>query len=283
MIERSESSRYAKHVFFSKFNDVDIFIEDTAIESKKIYVELLTRALGGGIKISQVFPIGSKSKVISKCREDQGERARKAVYIVDGDFDVLCSVDHPGFKRLYRLDRYSIENYLLDENALLKILDEEVLDRDERQIGALLEYHSWMSKLATSIRRLTVAAAVGKRRSCGVPVVNFPISEICSTECGSVDDAKIEARIDRIRRGVEARCEMGEFDRDCCDIENNFPANDPLSWVLRHTPGKTILFPLLRRRLRHLFNFSHNDASFRLRLAKKADARSLSGISECVE
>ncbi|MBN8791453.1 MAG: DUF4435 domain-containing protein [Stenotrophomonas nitritireducens] len=280
MIERSEASKYAKHVFFSAFNDVDIFIEDTAVEAKKIYVELIGRALGGGIKLSQVFPIGSKEKVLKRCAADQGGRPRKAVYIVDGDFDCFCEIPFPNIKRLYRLERYSVENYLFDEDAVVRVLDEEIVDRDEAQIRRDLDFNGWMAGISQAVRRLTIACAVGKFHGCCVPVVNYPIQDICSTECGAVDEVKVGEKIESIKSSVDSIRGDGEFSRRFEISDSNFPVGDGVSWVIRFAPGKTVLLPLLKRRLRSSFGFSHKDTSFRLRLAKRADVSGLSNIAK---
>ena len=47
MLERRSSAKVAKSVFYEDFNDIDIYIEDTAPGYRKIFKELL-------IQVSQV-------------------------------------------------------------------------------------------------------------------------------------------------------------------------------------------------------------------------------------
>ena len=53
---RSETSKSAKSVFFEDVNDIDIFIEDTAIGFEKIYAILFSRVFSDAYSVEKVFP-----------------------------------------------------------------------------------------------------------------------------------------------------------------------------------------------------------------------------------
>ncbi len=278
MIERSDRAKYAKHVFYSSYNDVDIFIEDTAVESKKLYVQIFGRALEFGIKLTQVFPIGAREKVLAACAKDQGDRARGAVYIVDGDFEILTSKSY-NLKRLYVLKRYSIENYLVDEDAVVSILNEEVLDQDRDEIKRTLDFDKWLSAISSDLRPLVIAAAVGKHKSCGVKTAKIPLSEITSCEFGLVDKGKIAAKVEEISFATDALHGAGAFHLACRSVSARL-SNVDADCLIRHAPGKNLVFPLLKRRVRSVFNFQHGDAALRLRLAMKCSVDELMDIRE---
>ena len=57
---RSETSKSAKSVFFEDVNDIDIFIEDTAIGFEKIYAILFSRVFSDAYSVEKVFPLGGR-------------------------------------------------------------------------------------------------------------------------------------------------------------------------------------------------------------------------------
>lgn len=281
MIERGDKAKYAKHVFYTSLNDVDVFIEDTAVESKKIYVQLLRRALGGDIKLSQVFPIGTKSRVIDRCQADQGKRNRPAVYIVDGDLDYLTGVAQPSLQRFYRLKRYCIENYFVDESAWVEVLNEEVVSHDREEIKRILDFENWISRLAVGLKPLVIASAVTRVKQCGLPNVNIPISHLCSCESGDVDQGKILAKVAELKTATDTRYGVGVFDTDADQVSRRLSSGGAAG-LLAHVSGKSLLFPLVKRRSKTLFRFSHNDATLRLRLSMRCDVSELADISTAI-
>lgn len=134
MPERKDNSKSARSVLLEDFNDLDIYIEDTAIESKKIYKELLKRVFQGKYKLEDIFPIGSCSNVITQWEKSKkNPDSRKKIFVIDGDFtlinnDLLDRIDnklHSDLKGLYVLPRYCIENFLIDEESLLDVAHDE--------------------------------------------------------------------------------------------------------------------------------------------------------------
>jgi hypothetical protein len=175
MIKRSEAALVAKAKFFTAFNDIDVYVEDTANESRKVYVELLNRVFDKKILISQVFPIGSKPTVIRRCEADQGDRARPAVYIVDGDYDCLATGPSK-LLRLYRLRRYCIENYLVDPRAVIDVVNDDSIHEDEAEIEKKIDFDGWLQKISPALSTLVLAMIAGMRRQCGLPTVRVKSS-----------------------------------------------------------------------------------------------------------
>lgn len=282
MIARSDGAKYAKHVFFTAFNDLDVFIEDTAVESKKMYAEIIRRALGGDVSISQVFPIGSKNKVIDQCSKNQGVRTRKAVFLIDGDFDVLSGSSIPSLKRLYRLKRYCIENYLIDESSLLSILDEELHSKDVAIIKAELNFDGWRKIIADDLAPLVLSSCVGLNRACGLPAVNYPLSDICSCTTGFVDVNKIASKVVAFKAATDLKHGAGVFDSDFTSIEASAPASKT-DLVFFHASGKALLLPLLKKRLMTLFGYAPSAIPFKLRIAMRCNVAELKDIAAVIE
>ena len=114
----SEAGRAARDIFWDIFNDVNFYVEDE--DQENLYFEILGK-LFPNIKISQIFPLGGKNAVIAHAVDPANAgNARKSIYIVDKDFDdLLGNIFFQ--KNVFYLSLYCIENYLLEEPAVVQI------------------------------------------------------------------------------------------------------------------------------------------------------------------
>jgi Protein of unknown function (DUF4435) len=87
MIAYSREAEPARAYLLKSYNDIDIFVEDASCQN--MYVKLFNRILEGKARINQVFPLHSRKNVIERCAADQGFRARKRLYIIDADHDLI--------------------------------------------------------------------------------------------------------------------------------------------------------------------------------------------------
>ena len=81
--ERSIRAKVAKSVFYKEVNDIDIYIEDTTKGYKKLYKNLFSRVFQNKYRVSEVFPIGSRGKVIAQHKIKNS--IRPYLFIIDGD------------------------------------------------------------------------------------------------------------------------------------------------------------------------------------------------------
>jgi hypothetical protein len=119
---RSGRARYAESYLYDDYNDIDFFIEDTDLTTKKVILKLLQRAFSEEIKISQIFPLGGRENVLSQY--EQRDTQRKQIYIIDGDL-YLFFENEPYRQGLVVFNKYCIENYLFNEDAIYEILYDE--------------------------------------------------------------------------------------------------------------------------------------------------------------
>ncbi|WP_305419828.1 DUF4435 domain-containing protein [Photobacterium leiognathi] len=133
--ERRSSSKFAKSAFFEDYNEIDIYIEDTAEGYTKLFKHLFKRVFQNEYNIENVFPIGSRSNVIKKCEEQLLIKVeRPSLFIVDGDLYQLKGEPKPIPKGTFVLPRYCIENILIDGNAIVDFIDEENIDKDKDEL-----------------------------------------------------------------------------------------------------------------------------------------------------
>ena len=119
-LEFNSEQQQVSSLFTAYRNDVDIYTEDE-LKDKVFYKKLFSRLLSGtGLRINDVYPLGSSDDVIKACCKDTDVK-RKKIYIVDGDIYLMFSPKQP-IPNLYVLDAYCIENLIIDEDAVYNTL-----------------------------------------------------------------------------------------------------------------------------------------------------------------
>lgn len=151
MLQWSDRAKKAVANFFVKWNDIDVFVEDTALHAKNIYATLINRVLDGRAAVETVFPLGNRGAVLNACANDRRKGGRNRVYLIDADLDLAAGVDLPRMKRLYCHEVYHLENYFLCEEALIKVLQEENPRFTLEEVKACLNYPGFLSEIAPLI------------------------------------------------------------------------------------------------------------------------------------
>lgn len=280
MLERSQAAKFAKFKFFTAYNEIDIFIEDTARGSKKIFTELLRRAFSSSISIDAIFPLGPRSVVIKRCASDQGERNRRAIYIVDGDYDIALAKSPPSLRRLYVLKRYCIENYLLDYDAISSVLSDSSLDLDIEAIAKKVDLNGWHRNVERPLNLLTMALIVASAKKCaGLPSVNLDLSSIQLEEMDKIDETKAAALVEHYSIEIDRTYGPGTFESECAALKATL-RRDTFDFRV-YASGKAISLPLLRKRVeRKLGALSMSNELFKARLASRCDITELEDIPE---
>jgi hypothetical protein len=121
MPSRSPDGQAALDIFYLDFNDVNFYVEDS--EQENLY-EVILRKFFPAIRISRIFPLGGKEAVLQHAADIQNHTiAIKKIYLLDKDFDDLLNnikID----ERIVYLDRYCIENYFIEEDAVVEVVIE---------------------------------------------------------------------------------------------------------------------------------------------------------------
>lgn len=118
---RSADGANALDLFYVGFNEVNFYFEDQ--DQENLYEEIIKK-LFPELKYSRVFPLHGKKSVLAHASQSKTDHSIKnPIYIVDKDFDDLLGTIIQD-DRIFYLDRYCIENYLLDESSLLNIIIE---------------------------------------------------------------------------------------------------------------------------------------------------------------
>ncbi|MFD2599041.1 DUF4435 domain-containing protein [Sphingobacterium corticis] len=280
MHNRAIAAKSASSIFYEEYNDVDIYIEDTGEGYRKIFKELLNKALGKKFNIEQVFPLGNRSQVIDQCKKNQESDGRKKVYIVDGDLHILNYETDDELKGLYVLPRYCIENYLFCENAINETADEEECEMDEDEIRSKIDFEYWLSENEQTLVDLFIIYAICHRYIPDEQTVGYKVSKLCSSNSGIVNPDKVMERKESLLSKLIPILGEEKLQQEINSIKERINRDDRK--LLKFVSGKDYLFPLIITRLQSIMRFPSNSISVRLRLAKKANADELKNLENYI-
>jgi len=273
-LQRSEAARFAASVFFEDFNDVDVYVEDTAEGFSKIYSILLGRLLADRLTISRVFPLGGRSSVIAAAKRDDIPN-RKSVFIVDGDLNLLCGEREDLPPNVIKLERYCIENYICDDNAIIDILDDEHASMRHQQIKDMLLLEDWREKNAPAFKKLFLTYAVAHLKASGIATVSRKYSNFVKGATGDIDMEKVNGVCEEIAAAVDQQFGASTFQATYQNLELGCDSN--LCFISHYVSAKDYTLPILFARMRALIEFRANNIALKIRMAKSCSLESMNG------
>lgn len=265
-LQWSQSARRAMSIFYTKWNDIDVFIEDTAAHAESLYAVIINRLLDGKAHVKKVFPLGGRAKVVEACRQDTSPDGRPRIYLIDGDLDLLAGVSEPEVPRLFQHRVYAIENYLLCEDALVELLHEENPRCSIETIKQKLNYKEWVNSVA-GVFDLFVIFGASKILTPELPTISLTIGAFISgSPISYLDIEKINDFCTRRRLEI-----LAIVDEDTLEatkeavIKRIEAAQCPFDIVA----GRDFIFPLLRFWIKGVgLSLKATNETMQLRLAK---------------
>lgn len=279
MLERKSSAKVAKSVFYEDFNDIDIYIEDTAPGYRKIFKELLRRVFDNELKIDQIFPIGSRDLVIEECRKNQ-QGNRKRIFIIDGDLYLLHENNKIKLKGLFILPRYCIENYLIHETSIIDVLYEEEPELEKVQIAKNLKFNDWIKANDTILTELFKVYALCKKHIPQEQTVAYKVSNLCKDNSGELCSIKVSNRIESLKQKLISIIGESTYNAEYVNLTERISGESYK--MLKFASGKDYLFPLINMRLRRLIETNPTNLNLKVRIASKCDLKELTEIKDYV-
>lgn len=280
MLERSNAGKFGSAVFFHDRNDIDIYIEDTAEGYSKIFSNILSKSLGGNLSLERVFPLGCRQKVTEAATKylNGTNKGNFSVFIVDGDLYLLSGEYDVLPENLIVLHRYCVENFLFDEDAFLKILDEECSDKSYEQLKNDLNFKEWWSSNAKYLRRLFEVYSICHKLKLGIKTVGRGHSEIVLDGNGNVSAEKTQKLIDEIYREINLLMPINDFNIELNEIKK-LSVSD-YDFMHKYVSAKDYLLPLFLIRFRRHLNNKISNLSIKMRLSNKCSVESMGVVSE---
>lgn len=276
-LQRSEAARFAASVFYEDFNDVDVYVEDKADGFSKIYSILLGRLLAERLTVSRVFPLGGRDSVISASKAPRDQH-RKSIFIIDGDLYLLCGEVKDVPDEIIRLDRYCIENYLVDDSAIMEILDDEHSSRRQDDFRDLLRLNEWRNENAPSFRKLFVTYAVAHYLDSGIPTVSRKYGAFVRNGKGDLDNEKFEAACQAISRELSEQFGRERFETLFSEFDNSVDAS--ACFISKYVSAKDYTLPLVLVKMRAHVEIRSSNIALKIRMAKNCSLESLDNLKQ---
>lgn len=148
----SETGLLNRILFYSEHNDINVFVEDEYKEY--IYENIFERMFESEVSVNKVFPMRGK-KGVEKAFKEYGEQYdnKPAIYIVDGDFDIIMEKEVINNPNYIYLEKYNIESYYIEEKAVLKYMAGK-MKQPQKRITQQIEYSTWESMTYNALIRL---------------------------------------------------------------------------------------------------------------------------------
>ncbi|MGO0305896.1 DUF4435 domain-containing protein [Endozoicomonas acroporae] len=271
--ERSTVANSAKSVFFDDVNDIDIYIEDTAIGYEKIFSIIFSRVFRNKYNVEKVFPLGGRKAVLEEFNTCINDISRPSLFIIDGDLFLLSGDDVENKKGLYKLPFYCIENLLINEMAFSILLDEEEPIKSFQEVVSEFNFSEWLDVNQPLLFELFVEYAISFKVNQPEPTTSFKVNEIVADGKGNLDKDKTKKRIHDLR--VKAQSVVGETlyieTRD--EILKRFESQSLTKMDV--ISAKDYLFPLLTARFKSTVKSKISNINFRQRLAKQCSIESI--------
>jgi len=157
MLEYTDESKRLVSTFLAYRNDIDIYTEDEE-KDKEFYKVLFSRLIKPEIKINDVTPLGCKDKVIERCKNEP-KTERKKLFIIDGDI-ALVNGSNVELENLFVLDRYCIENFLIDKESTCNFVYLNCGTKSKEELTADIEYENWLNQYSESLIQLFIHFAI---------------------------------------------------------------------------------------------------------------------------
>lgn len=150
----SEAALLNRVLFYSDYNDVNIFVEDEGKEY--IYEDIFQRMFDDQIEIRKILPMKGKPGV-EKAFKEYGCKydGKPAIYLVDGDFDLVMGkkmIENPNY--IY-LEKYNIESYYIDEMAVLRFMAGK-MKKTKKSVSQIVKYSSWENMVYKAMKELFI-------------------------------------------------------------------------------------------------------------------------------
>lgn len=270
-----------KSIFFRYKNDIDIYVEDN--NDEEFYKVLLNRVLETtNLKVDKLISLGNRKNVIDTCLTDQTDRKRKRLYIIDGDLNLILG-DIPEINYLYVHKCYCIENYLIDEKAILEILHDNCANQAIDKIQKTLTFNNWLKGISTPLIDLFLHFALAHKFKLRMPTVKGGISNYQCQKNGLVivDNDKINTKISEIKEELLKQISEEEYNDLIYNLRQKYSYN--VDNLLIMVSGKHFLLPLVQERIKKVDRTNISRETIRLRLAKLCNIDKFNELKETIK
>ena len=275
---RNTNYRLAEDIFYAQFNEISFFIED---EDQENFFFCILKNLFPDIQIDKIFPLNGKDNVINESNENIGNK--KKVFIVDKDFDdILNKINNND--NLFYLDRYSIENHLIEKDAIVEYIIGEKPKLKRADINNLFDLEANIQNINNKLSELIHLHLVVQKKCSRIK--NISLNHERFFDFNNGDFCLKPVQLNRYKLDIQT--ELSNIDgrlkltsqfkkvKEIVNINNN-------QLCIKHVPGK-YLVKMIKQVIESLFGLvSRNVESFCYRLSENCSFTSLNGLKLSIE
>lgn len=255
-------------VLWSQFNDINFYVEDVNQEN---FYFLILKKLFPSIKLNRIFPLGGKDNVILEANKSL--RNKKKVFILDLDFDEILNKKQ-NIKNLFYLERYSIENYLIENDAIFELIREENPKIKTAEIKAKFNLSTFANECSNVLSLLSCQFLLINKYGLGLPYLNIEPNRDCDflSTTFSIKAPVINPYLNEVENKLRILKPRLKYSTQ---VSNHMKHFKSASNCLINIPGK-YLINLLKIRLKKLFSFCQTTSeTFAYRLTKNCNFQAL--------
>ena len=280
MIAYSPEAQTARACLLRIYNDIDVFVEDATCQN--MYVRLINRILGSRGRISQVYPLGGRDSVTQRCRDDQGPRSRRRLYIVDADMDLILGLSAPRLLHYYRLSHYCSENLLLSEHAFITLATEARVDVPWAELAVSMALRPLLERAVRILLPLFVAYGVAHELGLGIETTGYRVQRLLTdpNDPSTLSESLVRARILSIVRQIRSQVSARKYRAARNSILRRIARSRRDHSV--YISGKTYLLPLAHLQLRKTAGVSDAVDRIKVRLAQHCELTIDSGFTRAL-
>lgn len=275
----SDKANMSIGLLYRELQDVEIYVEDR--ESEALYTKLLSRAVNGRVKIRKVIPLDGRINVVNFCKTYR--ESYPALFIIDGDLDLLCGEREEPHSRLFQHKMYCVENYLFCQKASSELIQNRSGKLLEDAALSLLDWERFSNDMQEALVELFKHYAVCWKLSPEVPTVSRSYHKMCklvSKARGNIPcPDKVTQIIDEIKEIVFASHGKDKFyEVYHCVSEAISKLDNPLYAI----SGKDYLLKALRDYLDYKGASYPYDDGFKFQLARYCDIAPLNELGQAI-
>lgn len=206
MPRRSSDGLAVLDMFYEGYNDINFYVED---EDQENLYEIILGKLFPDVSISKIFPLGGKGKVLEHARTtpDPPSGAYR-VYLVDKDFDDFLGTK-TSIDKVYYLDWFCIENYLLEERAAIEVVLESHPKLKRRNIEDNLKIKDFFSQAYEESKAIFAIYFFVQQNSIGIKNTSCAPQSYCKETApwqvcsGKISDYLANVCAEASRKGIK--------------------------------------------------------------------------------
>ncbi|QXP65836.1 DUF4435 domain-containing protein [Polaribacter sp. AHE13PA] len=270
---KNDNYRAGEDIFYVQFNDISFYIED---EDQENFFFCILKNLFPTIHIEKIFPLNGKENVVRESLLNTDNKEK--VYIVDKDFDDILDkiVENPN---LFYLERYSIENHLLEKDTLVEYIIGEKPKLNRNEIEASLDIEATLFNISKSLKNLVRLHLIVQNTCSHLKNISLNHERFLNFNNGQFDEkepqiASYENDIDRELKLIDGRYSINSQRNK----SKRLISLETLDLCIKHMPGKYLL-KMLKQIIESDYGLvSRNMDSFCYRIATNCSFNSLENL-----